>query len=144
MFLQRWYERATGFVMARLRVFISSVQKELEPERLALFSLLTTDPTLKGHIEPVLFEQLPPPARPAKKPYMKTLKTCHVYVLMLDREYASDGVAKSATHEEYDLACSMGIPALAMIKGTHDAGRDPRTREFFETIKILGKGTISY
>ncbi|MBT7065107.1 MAG: DUF4062 domain-containing protein [Verrucomicrobia bacterium] len=121
--------------MARLRVFISSVQKELEPERLALFSLLTTDPTLKGHIDPVLFEQLPPPVRPAKRPYLKTLKTCHVYVLMLDREYAPDGVAKSATHEEYDLACSMGIPALAMIKGRHDAGRDPRTREFFKTIR---------
>lgn len=102
---------------------------------IALFSLLTTDPTLKGHIEPVLFEQLPPPVRPAKRPYLKTLKTCHVYVLMLDREYAPDGVAKSATHEEYDLACSMGIPALAMIKGRHDAGRDPRARDFFKTIK---------
>jgi len=121
-----------------VRVFISSVQKELEPERLALFSLLTTDPTLKDYIEPVLFEHLSPPARPTKKPYLETLKTCLVYILMLDREYAPDGIAKSATHEEYDLACSMGIPALAMIKGKHDTGRDPRTQAFFKTIKKDG------
>ncbi len=121
-----------------VRVFISSVQKELEPERLALFSLLTTDPMLRGHVEPVLFEQLPPPARPTKKPYLKILKTCQVYVLMLDREYSPDGVAKSATHEEYELACSLGVPALAMIKGRHDAGRDPRTQDFFKTIKNDG------
>ena len=96
---------------------MSSVQKELEPERLALFSLLTTDPTLKDYVEPVLFEQLSPPPRPIKKPYLKTLKTCQVYILMLDREYAPDGFTTSATHEEYDLACSMGIPTLTLLKG---------------------------
>jgi len=121
-----------------VRVFISSVQKELEPERLALFSLLTTDPTLKDYVEPVLFEQLSPPPRPTKKPYLKTLKTCQVYILMLDREYAPDGITTSATHEEYDLACSMGIPTLAMIKGRHDTGRDPRTQAFFKSIKNDG------
>ena len=118
-----------------VRVFVSSVQKELEPERLALFSLLTTDPTLKDYVEPVLFEQLSPPTRPMKKPYLEILKTCQVYILMIDREYAPDGIAKSATHEEYDLACSMGIPALAMIKGRHDTGREPRTQAFVETIR---------
>ncbi|MBT3193054.1 MAG: DUF4062 domain-containing protein [Verrucomicrobia bacterium] len=122
----------------KYRVFLSSVQKELEPERLALFSLLTTDPTLKEHVEPVLFEKLPPPSRPTRKPYLTTLKTCHIYVLMLDREYAQKGVTQSATHEEYNSARSMGIPALAMVKGRHDTGRDPRTQEFFKQIKKDG------
>ena len=121
-----------------VRVFISSVQKELEPERLALFSSLTTDPMLKDYVEPVLFEQLSPPPRPTKKPYLKTLKTCQVYILMLDREYAPDGFTTSATHEEYDLACSMGIPTLTLLKGRHDSGRDPRTQAFFKTIKNDG------
>ncbi len=121
-----------------LRIFISSVQKELEPERLALFSLLTTDPALKDHVEPVLFEILPPPPRPMKKPYLKALKTCQAYVLMIDREYAPEGTAKSPTHEEYELACLMGIPALAMIKGRHDTGRDLRTQAFFKTIRKDG------
>ncbi len=51
---------------SKSKVFVSSVQKELEPERLALFSLLTTDPFLKDYVEPVLFEKLPPPALSAR------------------------------------------------------------------------------
>jgi len=119
----------------KIKIFISSVQKELEPERLALFSLLTTDPNLKEHVEPVLFERLPPPSRPTRDPYLKTLEICNAYILMIDREYAPEGVQKSATHEEYDLAKSMGIPALAMVKGRHDLGRDQRTQDFFKQIK---------
>jgi hypothetical protein len=56
------------------KVFISSAQKELEAERLALLALLTTDPFLKDHVEPVLFERLPPPSRPTGKPHLDTLK----------------------------------------------------------------------
>ena len=122
----------------KFKVFISSVQKELEPERLALFSLLTTDPFLKDHIEPVLFEKLPPPSRPTQKPYLKILKECHIYILMLDREYADKKVKKSPTHEEYDLARELELPALAMVKGRNDTGRDERTQEFFKQIKADG------
>ena len=122
----------------KIKIFISSVQKELEPERLALFSILTTDPSLKEYVVPVLFEKLPPPSRPTKNPYLKTLETCNVYILMIDREYAPNTVVKSATHKEYDLAKSMGIPALTMVKGTHDSGRNQRTQNFFKQIKKDG------
>jgi len=57
----------------KFKVFISSAQKELEPERLALFGLITTDPFLKEYLEPVLFERLPPPPRPTERPYLKVL-----------------------------------------------------------------------
>ena len=57
----------------KYRVFISSAQKELEPERLALFTLITTDPFLKEYFGPVLFENLSPPSRPTEKPYLKIL-----------------------------------------------------------------------
>lgn len=117
------------------KVFISSVQKELEAERLALLSLLTTDPFLKNHVEPVLFEQLPPPVRPKGKPYLDALKKCQIYVLMLDRDYAENDVDVSPTREEYDLARSMGMPAMALVKGRYDDRRDPRTQAFFRQIK---------
>jgi len=52
--------------MTQLRVFVSSVQKELEPERVAVASLITTDPFLMQHCEPVLWEKEPAPARPAR------------------------------------------------------------------------------
>jgi predicted HTH transcriptional regulator len=118
------------------KVFISSAQKELEAERLALLSLLTTDPFLKNHVEPVLFEQLPPPVRPKGKPYLDALKNCQIYVLMLDRDYADKkDIDVSPTREEYDLARSMGIPAMALVKGRYDDRRDPRTQAFFQQIK---------
>ncbi len=117
------------------RVFISSVQKELEPERLAIFGLITTDPFLKDYIEPVLFEKLPPPSRPTKKPYLKVLETCQVYILMLDREYGPLDGKYSATHHEYNLASQKNMPSLAMIKGRHDTGRESKTQAFIKQIK---------
>lgn len=119
----------------KYRVFISSSQKELEPERLALFALITTDPFLKEHFEPVLFEKLPPPSRPTEKPYLKELEKCQIYVLMLDREYGPLEENYSATHHEYNLARKKDMPSLAMIKGRHDAGREPRTQTFIDQIK---------
>jgi hypothetical protein len=59
-----------------LRIFISSVQKELELERAAVAGLIATDPFLLQHCVPVLFEQEPPPPRPAKQPYLEALKAC--------------------------------------------------------------------
>ena len=118
----------------KIRVFISSSQKELEPERLALFALITTDPFLKEHFEPVLFEKLPPPSRPTEKPYLKELEKCQIYVLMLDREYGPLEENYSATHHEYNLARKKDMPSLAMIKGRHDAGREPRTQTFIDAM----------
>lgn len=41
---------------AHLRVFVSSVQKELEDERLIVQNLVNTDPLLAAHCTPVLYE----------------------------------------------------------------------------------------
>jgi hypothetical protein len=43
----------------KLRVFISSVQKELEEERMQLRILLTSDPFLIRYTVPKLFEKYP-------------------------------------------------------------------------------------
>ncbi|MDD2711007.1 MAG: hypothetical protein PHV34_23770 [Verrucomicrobiae bacterium] len=52
--------------MKPIRIFISSVQKELELERAAVAGLISTDAFLLQHCVPVLFEQEPPSPRPAK------------------------------------------------------------------------------
>ena len=46
-----------------LRIFISSVQKELELERAAAAGLIATDPFLLQHCMPVLSEKEPPQPR---------------------------------------------------------------------------------
>lgn len=124
--------------MSRLRVFISSRQDELEPERLMLYQLLTTDPLLKLHLDPVLFEKLPPPSRPGEHPYLDVLRGCQIYILMIDREFAPSRVQKSATMREYELALEMKLPSLTVIKGDSRTSRDPRTLRFIERIKTDG------
>jgi len=121
--------------LIRYRVFISSVQKELEPERQALFSLISTDPFLKEHCEPVLFEKQSPPVYPGDKPFLRELEQCQVYILMIDREYGPKIEGLSATHHEYNLAIQKNIPSLVLIKGSHDKGREMDARAFISTIK---------
>jgi len=48
--------------MIRLKVFISSVQKELREERAALGGLLATDPFLASSTVPRLSEEYPVPS----------------------------------------------------------------------------------
>lgn len=43
----------------RLSVFVSSVQKELENEGIAVTELVASDPLLGRHMRPILFEQMP-------------------------------------------------------------------------------------
>jgi ATP-dependent DNA helicase RecG len=108
---------------AKRRIFISSVQKELELERAAVASLITTDPFLLQHCEPVLFEKEPPAPHPARQPYLTTLRNCHVYVLVLANEYGQPDGDISATHHEYRLAQQLKLPTLIFIKGMADADR---------------------
>ena len=101
--------------MRAVRIFISSVQKELELERAALAGLISTDPFLLRHGVPVLFEKEPPPPRPASKPYLAALKACQAYVLMIANEYGGPDGEISATHHEYRLAQELKLPASVLF-----------------------------
>ena len=115
---------------AKLRVFISSVQKELELERAAVAALIATDPFLLQHCVPVLFEKEPPAARPAKQGYLETLKSCALYVLILANEYGQPDGDLSATHHEYRMAQRLKLPTVVFLKGMQDAGRSQEVKDF--------------
>jgi ATP-dependent DNA helicase RecG len=123
--------------MARLKVFISSVQKELAEERLAVQILLSTDAFLQRHTVPRLFEYAPAPLTPNKKGYLDLLKTCNVCLLILGTKYGdkNDDTGLSATHEEYRLAKERGLPVLPCIKGNRSFQREAATNELFSEIK---------
>lgn len=120
------------------RIFISSRQDELDLERAAVAGLISTDPFLLQHCEPVLFEREPPAPHPAPQPYLDALKGCAVYVLLLGNEYGAPDGDLSATHHEYRLAQSLKLPTLVLLKGKTDAGRSPETRAFIAEIKKAG------
>lgn len=122
----------------RIRVFISSVQKELADERLALQILLSTDPFLSTHCTPVLFEEHPAGLHPDPNAYLQLLKTCHVYLAILWKEYGNQVDGLSATHSEYRLARQLNLPALVTIKGSSTLHRDLEKNGFIDEIRSDG------
>lgn len=124
--------------MKTIRIFISSVQKELELERAAIAALISTDPFLLRHCEPVLFEKEPPSSRPSSKPYLETLKNCQAYVLMVANEYGSPDESLSATHHEYRLARELKLPSLIFLKGSSDESRPPKVKALIDEAKNDG------
>ena len=120
----------------KYRVFISSVQKELETERVSVAGAVSSGRILSEYCEVVLFEKEPLSGRKVVKPYLACVAGCDVYVLILDRSYGQPPI--SATHEEYRVAQKKGLPMLIFIRGRHDAERQPETQRFFAEIKKDG------
>ncbi|OPY86994.1 MAG: hypothetical protein A4E72_01559 [Syntrophus sp. PtaU1.Bin208] len=120
------------------RIFISSVQKELELERAAVSVLIATDPFLMQHCSPILFDREPPASRPASMPYLDMLRECSVYMLLIGNEYGRPDGGYSATHHEYRLAQELELPTIIFFKGMNDEGRSPETRAFIDEIKKAG------
>lgn len=127
--------------MNSIRIFISSVQKELELERAAVAALISTDPFLLQHCVPVLFEKEAPPSRPASKPYLAALKGCRAYVLMIANEYGHPDGEISATHHEYRLARELKLPTVVFLKGAKD---DTRSAEMKALIAETKKDGYTY
>jgi len=124
--------------MEKVRIFVSSVQKELENERIAITELVSLDPFLNRHIEPILFEMLPASSNSAEHAYLDALHSCLIYVGILGFEYGRKGLdGLSATHREYREAIKLGIPALVFVKGdsSQDQRRDEDIRRFFAEIR---------
>ncbi|TLS68122.1 DUF4062 domain-containing protein [Mariprofundus erugo] len=122
----------------RIRVFISSVQKELTDERMSLQILLSTDPFLSEHCVPVLFEEQPAGLQPDNRAYLELLRTCQVYLGIIWKEYGHQVDGLSATHHEYRLAKELALPTLVTIKGNNDLARADETESFIQEIKDDG------
>ena len=121
----------------KLRVFISSVQKELIDEREQLKVLLGSDPFLVRHTVPKLFEKYPAPLRPNPKAYLELLRNCQIYVLIIGREYGG-ATPPSPTHQEYELAQQLRLPTLVCVKGDQHFEREAGTVRLFAQVKADG------
>jgi predicted HTH transcriptional regulator len=122
-------------IMSQLRVFVSSVQKELELERAAVATVISTDPFLQRHCRPILFETEPAPVHPVAQPYLQALRGCAIYILLIDQEYGQPEGDLSATHHEYRLAHTLKLPILVFIKGPAGVAREAKTQEFIKELK---------
>lgn len=111
----------------KLHVFVSSVQKELEDERVIVQNLLNTDAYLVAHCAPVLYEFEPASPDRALDGCLKTLSGCQVYLIIVGAQYGTLVGDLSITHAEYRRAKEMKLPVLAFIKGERSVKRDAGT-----------------
>lgn len=112
---------------ATLRIFVSSVQKELEDERLIVHNLVSTDPFLSAHCVPVLYEFEPASPDKALEGCLASLDDCHVYLLIVGVQYGTPVGGMSITHTEYRRARRRKLPVLAFIKGERQMLREAGT-----------------
>jgi hypothetical protein len=104
--------------MIRLKVFVSSVQKEMEKERQALKAYLKDDALLCRFFDVFLFEDLPAADHRADAVYLKEVGACDLYVAILGNEYGSeDEDGLSPTHREFNEATRLGKHRLFSSKG---------------------------
>jgi ATP-dependent DNA helicase RecG len=96
--------------MAKLRVFISSVQKELENERIAVAEVVSTDPFLSAHCEPFLYEAEPASSEQALDGCLNGVDESDIFAVLIWNEYGHIEEGLSITNHEYRRAKKRGLP----------------------------------
>ncbi len=115
----------------RLKIFISSVQKEFQDIRRNLKAFLIGDAVLRRFISDVfLFEELPAKDRCADQVYLEAVERCDIYVGIFGYEYGyedNDGV--SPTEHEYDHATEHQKVRLIYVWGRDEKKRAPKMKQ---------------
>ena len=79
------------------RIFVSSMQRELATERVALRDYLRGDPLLSRFFDVFLFEDIPAADRRADEVYLAEVDRCSVYVGLFGNEYGYEEFLPDAT-----------------------------------------------
>jgi ATP-dependent DNA helicase RecG len=120
----------------RLRIFISSVQKEFDQTRQDLKSFLLGDAVLRRFISEVfLFEDLPARDQRADKVYLEEVERCDIYLGIFGYDYGyedKDGV--SPTEHEYNHATKHRKTRLVYIWGANEKQRNPKMKRLVSRI----------
>jgi len=115
----------------RLKIFISSVQKEFQQIRLDLKAFLLGDAVLHRFISQVfLFEDLPAKDRRADQVYLGEVERCDIYLGIFGYDYGNedqDGI--SPTEREYNHAGRFKKTRLVFVWGSDEPRRAPKMRE---------------
>ena len=115
--------------MKRRRIFISSVQKELATERVAVRDYVQADPLLRRFFDVFLFEDLPASDRSAEDVYLDEVTACDVYLGLFGDEYGGeDDDGLSPTEREFREATSQHKPRFIYVKGTDDKNKHPKMK----------------
>jgi len=127
--------------MSKYKVFISSVQKEFEKERLMLQQYLQEDALLGGFFVPYLFEADAAAGAAPDVVYLDEVAASDIYIGLLGAEYGyEDDEGVSPTEREFDLASSEGLSRWMYIKGDNTLERHPKEVGLIDKVR----GLLSY
>lgn len=115
----------------RLKIFISSVQKEFQQIRLDLKAFLLGDAVLHRFISQVfLFEALPAKDRRADQVYLEEVERCDIYLGIFGYDYGDeDRSGISPTEHEYNHATKRLKTRLVYVWGSDETRRAPKMRQ---------------
>ncbi|MCU0858621.1 MAG: DUF4062 domain-containing protein [Pontiellaceae bacterium] len=111
----------------KIRIFVSSVQKELTEERRAVKEFILHDPLIRRFANRVfLFEDIPAMDRTADDIYLTEVEASDIYLGIFGNEYGwKNAEGKSPTELEFDHATKTKRERLVFVKGDDDKSRDP-------------------
>ncbi len=117
----------TSRKMTTIGIFVSSVQKELNEERIAVRDYITTDPLLRIYFEPFLFESIPAVDREPEELYLSEVDGCSIYLGIFGNEYGPENKqGVSPVEREFERATEKSKHRLIFLKGKNDSERHPK------------------
>ncbi len=120
--------------MKKIKIFISSVQKEFAEERRELYDYLTTDSLLGRFFDVFLFEHIPAVDNNAENVYLDEVKKCDIYLGILGQKYGfEDNEGISPTEREFNKATELRKVRLIFIKKTET--RDLKEQKFIDKVQ---------
>ncbi len=122
--------------MKKLKIFISSVQKEFLTERQTLNDYLLSDSLFGRFFDPFLFEQLPAIDQKINEVYLKEVEHCNIYLGILGKDYGyEDAEGISPTEREFDHATSLSKTRLIFLADIPANQINPKQKKFINKVQ---------
>ena len=120
----------------KLRIFISSVQKEFAEERRLLKRYIAKNPAYRRLFDTFVFEEDVVAAdRRTDEVYLDELRQCDVYIGLVGNEYGfEDSEGVSPTEREYDEATRLGLTRLVFVLEKSGIKRHHKEAAFLKKI----------
>jgi predicted HTH transcriptional regulator len=119
--------------MAKIKIFISSVQAEFSEERQMLFEYILSDPLLGRFFDPFLFERLPAIDRRTDTIYLNEVQQCTIYLGLLGAQYGfEDAEGISPTEREFDHATLHHKTRLIFLTSHSASERNEKQNKFIQ------------
>ena len=124
--------------MAQFKVFVSSNQKELQDERLAVKETILGDTVLRGIFDIFLFEDMGAKGKAPNSAYLKEVDNSDIYIGILGDKYGikgKDGFSPTERELRRFLKSKKQKEVLFYIKGKDDSKRDKELQKIIKEVK---------